>query len=54
LFSPENAQRCRDGATARRQDGTGEQQRDVRPGRRGEDVDEPGEAIEEAPRERIG
>src|SRR5215831_16911644 len=53
-ISPQDTQRRRDGASAGRQDGAGEQQRNVHPGRAGEQVGETREPGKEAWRERIG
>src|SRR5215831_17450658 len=53
-ISPQDTQRRRDGASAWRQDGAGEQQRNVRPGRAGEQVGETREPGKKAWRERIG
>jgi hypothetical protein len=52
-ISPEDTQRRRHGASTGRQDSAGEQQRNVRPGRAGEQVGETREPGKKAWRERI-
>ncbi len=47
-FAPQDAQRRRDGAPARRQDDAGEQHQNVRPGRTREQIGEPREPRQEA------
>ena len=52
VIAPQDAQRRRDGAPARRQDDAGEQHQDVRPGRAGEQIGEAREPGEKARRQR--